>query len=369
MSIDVVYDHQVFSWQKFGGVSRYFVELIKHLPDDVHARIDPLLSENAYLSDIKDVAQDVSSWDFANFRVRKHLYEWINRRNSSNTLRRGGYDVVHPTYYDPYFLSRRKSPAVVTVHDFIHERFPQYFGDAAKVIERKRRTIHEADAIIAISEHTKKDLMEIYALPSGRISVIYHGASALVAPEKVEGLPQRYLLFVGERRSYKNFHRFARAFALLSAKDPDLWLVCAGKPFSPEETAYLRKLGLEKRSRALFATDGQLTYLYRNARCFVYPSIYEGFGLPILEAWGTGCPIALSDASCFPEIAADGAEYFDPLSYQSIADAIGRVVYDDAHRADLQERARKLLPAFTWSRTAERTADLYRSLAAQNRHL
>ena len=101
MSIDVVYDHQVFSWQKFGGVSRYFVELIKHLPDDVHARIDPLLSENAYLSDIKDVAQDVSSWDFANFRVRKHLYEWINRRNSSNTLRRGGYDVVHPTYYEP----------------------------------------------------------------------------------------------------------------------------------------------------------------------------------------------------------------------------------------------------------------------------
>ncbi len=358
----VVYDHQVFSWQRFGGVSRYFVELIKHLPQDITLSIDPLLSENVYLSDIRDVAPDVNCWNMANFRVRKHLYEWLNRRGSVRTLRAGGYDIVHPTYYDPYFLKHRKAPAVVTVHDFIHERFPQYFGDAAKVIERKRRVISEADAIIAISEHTKKDLMEIYALPSDRITVVYHGATKMAVPQTVADLPGRYVLFVGERRSYKNFHRFARAFALLSGKDPDLWLVCAGKPFSPEETAYLKKLGIEGRSRSMFATDGQLTYLYRHALCFVYPSIYEGFGLPILEAWGAGCPIALSEASCFPEIAGDGGEYFDPLSHQSIADAISRVVYDGEHRADLQGRATRLLPAFTWDRTAGQTASVYRSL-------
>lgn len=358
----VVYDHQVFSWQKFGGVSRYFVELIRHLPSDVEPHIRQLLSENVYLADIKDVVDGVSSFDVANFRVRKHLYEWLNQRRSAKMLCEGGYDLVHPTYYNPYFLRRRKAPAVITVHDFIHERFPQYFGDASKVIAQKKKVINEADAIIAISEHTKKDLMEIYALPQDRIYVVYHGATKAVSPEPVEGLPGRYLLFVGERRSYKNFHRFARAFALLSEKDPDLWLVCAGKPFSPEETAYLKKLGIDRRSMAMFATNGQLTYLYSHALCFVYPSIYEGFGLPILEAWEAGCPIALSKASCFPEIAKDGGEYFDPLSHHSIAEAIGRVIYDDAHRADLQGRASCLLPDFTWDRTAAKTAEVYRSL-------
>ncbi len=361
----VVYDHQVFSWQKFGGVSRYFVELIKHLPPDIEPRINPLMSENVYLSDIKEVATDVSKLGIANFRVRKHVYEWLNRWRSSRELKRGDYDVVHPTYYDPYFLKRRKAPAVVTVHDFIHERFPQYFGDASKVIEQKRRTINEADAIIAISEHTKKDLMEIYALPEERISVVYHGATRPVDAEKVDNLPARYVLFVGERRSYKNFHRFARAFALLTENDKDLWLVCAGKPFSSEEIAFLKKLGIDSRSRAMFATDGQLTYLYQNALCFVYPSIYEGFGLPILEAWAAGCPIALSHASCFPEIAGDGGEYFDPLSHQSIADAICRVIYDEQHRDDLRQRASILLPAFTWDRTSQQTATLYRSLTSK----
>ena len=358
----VVYDHQVFSWQKFGGVSRYFVELIRHLPSDVEPHIRQLLSENVYLADIKDVVDGVSSFDIANFRVRKHLYEWLNQRRSAKMLGEGGYDIVHPTYYNPYFLSRRRAPAVITVHDFIHERFPQYFGDASKVIAQKKKVINEADAIIAISEHTKKDLMEIYALPEDRISVVYHGATKAVSPEPVDGLPKRYLLFVGERRSYKNFHRFARAFALLSEKDPDLWLVCAGKPFSPEETAYLKKLGIDRRSMAMFATNGQLTYLYSHALCFVYPSIYEGFGLPILEAWEAGCPIALSQASCFPEVAGDGGEYFDPLSRHSIAEAVGRVIYDDAHRADLQSRALRLLPDFTWDRTAAKTAEVYRSL-------
>ena len=362
----VLYDHQVFSWQKFGGVSRYFVELIKHLPSDIDpAMVHPLLSENVYLADIGGVAQDVKALSMANFRVRKHLYEWINRRRSAKSLASEGYDLLHPTYYDPYFLKRRKAPAVITVHDFIHERFPQYFGDASKVIAQKRKVIAEADAIIAISEHTKKDLTEIYALPADKISVVYHGAAVPAAEQPVDGLPERYVLFVGERRSYKNFHRFARAFALLAEKDLGLWLVCAGKPFSPEESAYLKKLGIDRRSKAMFATDGQLTFLYRHALCFVYPSIYEGFGLPILEAWSAGCPIALSDASCFPEIATDGGEYFDPLSHQSIADAISCVIYDPVRRAALQDRASRLLPDFTWDRTARQTAEVYRSVAAR----
>ncbi|MCM1505286.1 MAG: glycosyltransferase family 4 protein [Muribaculum sp.] len=358
----VVYDHQVFSWQKFGGVSRYFVELIKHLPQDIEPQINPLLSENVYLDDIKDIATNVSKSGIANFRIRKHLYEWLNRMRSSKALKHGDYDLIHPTYYDPYFLKRRKAPAIVTVHDFIHERFPQYFGNASKVIKQKQRTINEADAIIAISEHTKKDLMEIYALPEEKISVVHHGATRPVDAEKVDYLPHRYVLFVGERRSYKNFHRFARAFALLAEKDNDLWLVCAGKPFSSEEVAFLKKLGIDNRSRAMFASDGQLTYLYQNALCFVYPSIYEGFGLPILEAWAAGCPIALSNASCFPEIAGDGGEYFDPLSHQSIADAISHVIYDTHHRDSLNQRATNRLPAFTWNRTAEQTVAVYRAL-------
>lgn len=360
----IFYDHQVFSWQNVGGVSRYFVELIRHLPGDVRYMMPPMLSENVYLDSLGDDIPPVKSWSVANYRVRKKLYEAINQLRSSRIIANGGFDVLHPTYYSTYFLRRRKSPYVITVHDFIHEKYPQYFSDAAKVIREKKEVVTHADRIIAISEHTRRDLVDIYGIPASRVDVVYHGASPLSAcHEPVEGVGGRFLLFVGDRTKYKNFLNLAEAFVILSKADPDLRLVCAGRPFSEAESRHLASLGIAGKAMARFVTDGQLAWLYANTACFVFPSAYEGFGLPILEAWSAGAPVALSNASCFPEIAGNAASWFEPDDPEMMARAIADVVYSPDTRDRLRHLASVRLKEFTWDKTARLTADIYRSLS------
>lgn len=362
----IFYDHQVFSWQKIGGVSRYFIELVRHLPDDIGYVMPPMFSENVYLDTLGDSIPAVKSLSFANYRVRKKIYEAVNQLRSASSLSRGGYDVVHPTYYSPYFLKRLKAPYVITVHDFIHEKYPQYFSDASKVIREKKEVVTRADRIIAISEHTRRDLMDIYGLPAERVDVIYHGASPLSSVhEPVGGVGERFVLFVGDRTKYKNFMNLTEAFAIMSKTDPELQLVCAGKPFSDAERAHLACLGIGGRSIACFATDSQLAWLYANTSCFVFPSEYEGFGLPILEAWSAGAPVALSRASCFPEIAGDAALWFDAADPAMMARAVSEAVYDADTRRRLRNLSSERLKMFTWEKTAELTAGIYRSLSAQ----
>lgn len=360
----IFYDHQVFSWQKAGGVSRYFIELMSHLPEDMEYMLPPMLSENVYLESLGSGMSLVKSWSFANYRVRKKLYEAVNQLRSSAIISKGGFDVLHPTYYSTYFLRRRKAPFVITVHDFIHEKYPQYFTDTAKVIREKKESVTHADRIIAISEHTKRDLVDIYGIPASRVDVIYHGASSLSpVQEPVPDAGERFILFVGDRTKYKNFLNLAEAFMMLSKADPQLRLVCAGQPFSPAEMKHFTFLGIAGKVMARFVTDGQLAWLYANTACFVFPSAYEGFGLPILEAWSAGAPVALSRASCFPEIAGDAATWFEPDDPSTMVTAISDVIYSGDTRSRLQQLASKRLKMFDWGKTAALTADIYRSLA------
>lgn len=362
----VLYDHQVFSWQKLGGVSRYFVELINHLPAGIECKLPPMLTENVYLGSLGAATPPTRRWTVAGYRVRKQLYERLNQRVSSRMVAKGGYDVFHPTYYSTYFQRRLKAPYVITVHDFIHEKYPQYFSDASRVIRQKREAITRADRIIAISRHTRDDLVDIYGIPASRVDVIYHGASPLTAePVPVEMPAGKFILFVGDRTKYKNFNNLAEAFALLAREDCGLGLVCAGKPFSDTERSYLDMLGVGGRSMALFATDAELAWLYANTACFVFPSVYEGFGLPILEAWAAGAPVALSRTSCFPEIASSAAAWFEPDNPEDIARSVGEVVYSTETRERLLRLSAERLKMFDWKKTAALTAGIYRSLSAQ----
>lgn len=356
----VLFDHQVFSWQKVGGISRYFVELIKHMNTSVESMMPSMWSENVFLSELGNIKPAVRNTNLSTFRVRRIAYEWLNRRTSSQALMTKDYSLLHPTYYDPYFLKLRKSPYVITVHDFTHEKYPHFFKDASKVIANKRLTVTNADRVIAISENTKKDIIDFYGIPEEKIEVIYHGAtlpSTII--EKVKGLPSRYILFVGDRNKYKNFSNMLEAFALLEKNDPQLHLVCTGKPFNNDELIELRQKGLRRKVHQYFVTNPQLSYLYTNACCFVFPSLYEGFGLPILEAWASNCPIALSNASCFPEIAREGAAYFNPEDPADMAHVIGDVIYNESVRKELLGHARYLLPQFTWQQSAFRTVGVY----------
>ncbi len=358
----ILYDHQMFGLQRFGGISRYFVELMSRLPEGYEFGNSIILSNNVYLNDASDKFSKGRS--FPQFRGSTRIVKFINSNGSLRKIRKSDFDVFHPTYYDPYFLKTLKQPYVVTVHDMIHEKFSELFSSNYRTKEFKKEVITRADRIIAISQNTKKDIIDIYGISDDRIEVIYHGHSHDEQQIKpVYNLPKKYILFVGQRDGYKNFGRLLRSFGRLHEKYPEIRLVCTGQSFNKQEMADINALGLADSAFRYFVSDSQLTFLYKNAVCFVFPSLYEGFGIPILESFAAGCPLALSDTSCFPEIARDGGVYFDPYDEDNICEVLTRLIEDDSLRKELVTKGSALLQNYSWDKMAAATAEVYRSVA------
>ena len=171
----------------------------------------------------------------------------------------------HPTYYNPYFLKNLRRPYVITVYDMIHEKFSDMFRPNDPTADFKRETIMKADKVIAISRHTKKDLMELYGLPDEKIVVIHLGHSVVNdETASVDGLPEKFILFVGQRGGYKNFKRFLTAFSVVNGKYPEIKLVCTGAGFKADEQDLIRSLGVEKIGVAIFR-DRYSTHLFISA--------------------------------------------------------------------------------------------------------
>ena len=363
--MDVLYDYQTFINQKFGGISRYFAELMTRLPRGYEFHNPVVLSSNVYLKSVPGM-ELATMWAPRFMKKWKRMHK-INKCICRQVLRHGKYDIFHPTYYDSYFLDSVKSPYVITVHDLTYEKYPEMLPQNDGTAENMRLTIKNASRIIAISHNTKRDLMELYGLPDDKIDVVYQGYGLDTSRvEIVPELAERFILYVGGRLGYKNFARFCEAFAIIRAKHPDIELVCTGTPFDNDEQAMLDRLGISGCSRSIFVSEPQLTWLYRHALCFVYPSLYEGFGIPILEAFATGCPVVLSDASCFPEVAQDGGRYFNPEDAGSIASAIEDVITDAALRDRLVTRGSEIVKSFSWERVAAETAQVYSRALSQN---
>ena len=273
--------------------------------------------------------------------------------------------VYHPTYYNPLFLKQiGNNPFVITVHDMTYEKYPDLFQDSISIIQQKKEIITKANHIIAISEHTKKDIIETLGISPQKIDVIYHGCSLQSTISKPNlHLPQRYILFVGDRTSYKNFQRLAEAFSIIHQTDAHLHLICAGKPFSKAESELISRIGIASHTLRISVNDQHLKELYNRALLFVYPSYYEGFGIPILEAYTCNCPVALSQASCFPEIAENAAAYFDPFSVSSMAEAIKSVIYDEAERTRLILAGKERIKLYSWEKATRQTELVYRKVA------
>lgn len=354
--IRVLYDHQAFEMQRFGGISHYFHELIQSVDADV--RMSLLLSNNYYVG--KECRFSIPSLPYKWF---KGPIKSLNRKYSGKAIESGQYDLFHPTYYNPYFLSHiGHKPYVLTVHDMNHELFPHLFPNADQMIAWKKTTIERASHIIAISENTRRDIMRLYNIAPERITVIYHGVGEFQQNAGHLNLPERYLLYVGARGGYKNFDRLLLAFKSLKEKDDSLHLVCVGKPFKKRELQYCQELNIADRIRTMQVSTDELGQLYRRALLFVYPSLYEGFGIPILEAYTNHCPVALSNASCFPEIAGKAGAYFDPESVESIRETIFGLLSADDARKSLIEAGKEQLKKYSWQKTAQLTGLVYRQV-------
>jgi glycosyltransferase involved in cell wall biosynthesis len=170
-------------------------------------------------------------------------------------------------------------------------------------------------------------------------------------------------LYVGNRHNrFKNFEKFIRAFALLSEKNKDIRLVCTGAPFNQYEMSLFEKLRIFNRCCSIFASEMQMHQLYRDALFFVYPSLTEGFGMPILEAMQCGCPNVLAKASCFPEIAQNAAEYFDPQSIDNIYEVMDYVYQNESLRKKIRDKGFQRVQDFSWEKSAAQHYALYKSL-------
>jgi glycosyltransferase involved in cell wall biosynthesis len=362
--IRILYDHQTFSTQRYGGISRYFFNLYKGLGafSDINSSIAALYSENEYLKNSPVLLNNaLGKTIFAGHNNR--IYRW-NRRYSSLKIRQGKFDVFHPTYYDPYFIPDLKKPFVLTVHDMIHELMADRFTDNNQVIAQKKLLIEKADAVIAISHYTKSEILKFYPEAADKITVIHHGYQFNAA--RLAGaltLPPKYILFVGERYFYKNFVSSVKAIACLLNADPDLHLICAGGGgFTAEESALFDSLNINAQCRQISATDGELQQLYQQARVFIFPSLIEGFGFPLLEAFTGGCPVAASNNSCFPEIGGDAVMYFDPLDEGSMRTAVETLLNDEALRQGQIDKGSERLKLFTIEKQVAETLDLYRQI-------
>ena len=361
----ILYDHQIFSSQKFGGISRYFYELIKRIGSE-NSDISSYYSINQYTnSDINFK----SKFFFENikFKGKIRLLNIINEVITKNVIKKKEFDIYHPTYYKPFFLdSLRGKPYIVTVHDMIHEKFKNEFSEDDDSIINKKTVIINASKIIAISNNTKNDLISILGIDEKKIEVIYHGNS--MESKKYTKLnssfPENYFLFVGQRfNKYKNFKIFVKVMSKILKENSKFTLICAGGgKFTDTEISMFKELNIEKRVCNYNIQDELLGQLYSNAIAFIFPSYYEGFGIPILEAFACRCPLICSDTSCFPEIAQDAALYFDPYSEQAIYNTVKTIIDNQDLREILIQRGAKRLKYFSWEKTAKETLQVYKEI-------
>jgi glycosyltransferase involved in cell wall biosynthesis len=279
------------------------------------------------------------------------------------------FDIVHETYYSRACSGHGRA-RVLTLHDMIYEQFPQDFPDTAQVVAAKRTAAERADHIICVSETTRRDAIRLLGIDAEKTSVIYLGGSLAFqgAPERKDVKP--CILYVGQRSGYKNFQLLLRAFADSARLVRDFELVSfGGRGFAVAEQRRIERLGLAGRVRHVSGDDALLSAYYRAALAFVYPSRYEGFGLPPLEAMTSGCPVVCSTAGSIREVVGDAGAYFDPDDSERLRAILERLA-DDKHYGDgLRAQGAEQIKKYSWAKCAAETLQTYQRLTGRGMQL
>ncbi len=359
----ILYDSWIFG-QRYGGISRYFSELIPRIAK-IHG-CDVSVNMGLYANRYGVEKHRDSFSHFAGIPRpwirRSHL---ISQAISNLWFRRFALrvrpDVYHTTSYFEARSFNIKACRILTLHDLIQHRAPgfEHFPEANRMLVE--RAIREADGIICISKATQRDLLELFAIGDKPVAVIYHGRPAKKYSIPANTLEKPYLLFIGMRHGYKNFGILARAFARVSMllRDHRLVLV-GGESLTLMEVELLNELKVYgKTIHIQEANEQMLASLYTDADMLIYPSLYEGFGLPLLEAFTYDCPVISSNSSCLPEIGGTAAIYFEPSDENELFDAIIRLYRDKPLREQLIMAGRSRVKDFDWDKCAVETAGFY----------
>lgn len=352
-------DGQIFAVQEHGGISRMFAELADRFTRDpsLGVSLEPLsmVTRNHYLLSEPRLAEHL--------RVRPARWQHLTvARYLARPHRSTSADVVHSTFYLTRALRDFPGrPHIVTVHDMIPELFPESRRRADRITD-KRRYVDQAAHIICVSESTKADLLRIFGDVQAPISVIPHGVNPRFAPTdaRIPGFPDEYLLYVGKRDGYKDVATLVNAMPHLVDEFPELTLMLVGGgALTAQERDHIARRGLSNRVMQRSVADIDMPAAYSGARAFVFPSRYEGFGLPVLEAMACGVPVILANSSSLPEVGGNAAVYFAAGDISGLVESAHLVLSDDETACRMASEGRERALSLTWWRAAESTRDVY----------
>lgn len=362
----IIYDHQIFNIQKYGGASRYFFELISRVckaPEFTTSLFSGLNINRYGLDEYREFFKEHRGFTRPAIPKTNRFFGALNDALFNRAMAHWTGDIYHQTYY-ACLADRFRGKRVVTVFDMTHERYPGFFLERDRVVQQKKAALLKADGIICISESTRKDLQEYYAIHDEKIKVIHLGNSLRSYRSSSRIINKPYILFVGERRGYKNFIALLTTYANAVRVNKEFSLICfGGGPFSAQERSIISARRITDQVQWRSGSDEMLANLYTHAAVFVYPSLYEGFGIPLLEAAHFGCPILASGCSSFPEVAGTAALYFDPALRDDLAVKLETVLYDEPLRNELVRCGYEREKLFSWDKCAKETVQYYHQLA------
>lgn len=362
-----------------GGIGRYAINLIRSLLELEGARGEGL--ELVLFTGPQTSPGSLATLDREYVECRLRLKSSLLRSLLSipTALARQPVDLFHGLDHVGIPLLSNRTRCVVTIHDVLPLQLPELFPPRHRLVvgAALRWVVARAARIIVPSRAVRDSLAGFFPQAAARLAVIPEGCEERFAPcddggkravvPHRYGLPERYILFVGTLEPRKNLVNLVRAFERLRASgEREQRLVLAGGRGWRCRPVFraIRELGLEESVIFPgFVDDADLPELYRGAELFVYPSLHEGFGLPILEAMGCGVPVICSGTSSMPEVAGDAALLVDPHDPQGIAEAMARLLRDAGLRSSLREKGLRRARGFTWQAAAQSTLDLYRATA------
>ncbi len=366
--VKVLLDDAIFRIYGGGGIARYFSEIIPCTAEsskDIGFYVAASCAAFG-AGPLRDRVKTFNSWNLRPWRFWRHVNEIRLRQFQRNA------HIFTTTFYQSKPVSNLKS--VVVVYDLVNAAFPWVHSHVPSFVVKQKRVIEAADAIVAISGATKQDILRYTSVSEEKISVVYPAASEsmLRTPGMVSielfrqtyGITGSYWLYVGAREYYKNFTCMLQAFSKMAERDDSRLVIVGGEPgLTPAEVDFIVQHHLEHRVHVLGRIpDSELAAAYAGATAFVYPSLMEGFGIPLLEAMGCGAAVLAADIPVFHEVAQDAALFFDPRDPDSL---VARMleIKQGLVKAELIRKGRDRVCAFSWKKSAAQLADIYRKVA------
>lgn len=373
-SMEVIVDGIIYQLQSQGGISRLYSEILPRMCeiDDslniklmTSGRVEQLLPFHPHIKHyhIPQVERYLRPG-----RIWNPIIPAVRRLVHKLCIGNGEGQIWHSTYYT--MPEHWNGLHVVTFHDMIYERFPNWFNGQSsdQFREQKKHCFHEADAVICVSETTRQDLQHFYGFESKSIYVIPHGYNNVFRQmeqsmgelEMQSGKP--FLLYIGTRTHYKNFDIIIQAYSIWSRKK-DIDLILVGRPLSTDEKCKLVELGIQDSLHLLTNVDDEeLCRFYNKAVAFVYPSLYEGFGISLLEAMACGCPIIASRIPSTIEVAGECPIYFDHHAINDLVAAFD-VALQEGRNSKRTKEGLKRVKSYSWNKTAAKTLEVYQGIS------